>query len=151
LLRQGRRIAAVGGSDSHASTQPVGRPQTVVYGKGLATRDLVDGLRRGRCYVAESNAVSLALSASREGNASAAGPGEPLTVPPGADVTVTAEVSGAPDATIALLSDGGCVGRAKTDASGDGRLTWTAPGGEARFARVEVRRRARFPTMVALS
>ena len=31
LLRQGRRIAAVGGSDSHASTQPVGRPQTVVY------------------------------------------------------------------------------------------------------------------------
>ena len=31
LLRQGRRITAVGGSDSHAPDQPVGRPQTVVY------------------------------------------------------------------------------------------------------------------------
>ncbi len=37
LLRQGRRITAVGGSDSHASSQPVGRPQTVVYAQGLAT------------------------------------------------------------------------------------------------------------------
>jgi hypothetical protein len=151
LLRQGRRIAAVGGSDSHASTQPVGRPQTVVYAQGLATRDLVDGLRRGRCYVAESSAVSLVVSASRERGASTAGPGETLTVPPGADVTVTAEVSGAPDANIALVTDGGCVGRVKSDASGDGRLTWTTSGGEARFVRVEVRRRARFPSMVALS
>jgi PHP domain len=151
LLRQGRRIAAVGGSDSHTSTQPVGRPQTVVYARGLASGDLVDGLRRGRCYVAESSAVSLVLSASRDGGALTAGPGETLTVPPGADVTVAAEVSGAPDASIALLTDGGCVGRAKTDASGDGRLTWTAPGGQARFVRVEVRRRSRFPSMVAMS
>ena len=72
-------------------------------------------------------------------------------MPPGAVVTVTAQVSGAPDACIALLTDGGCVGRAKTDASGDGRLTWTVAGGQARFARVEVRRRARFPSMVAMS
>jgi len=151
LLRQGKRITAVGGSDSHASTQPLGRPQTVVYAQGLATRDLVDGLRRGRCYVAESSAVSLVLSASREGSSSTAGPGETLTVPPGADVAVTAEVSGAPDANIALGTDGGCVGRAKTDASGDGRLTWTTSGDEARFARVEVRRKVRFPSMVALS
>jgi predicted metal-dependent phosphoesterase TrpH len=151
LLRQGRRITAVGGSDSHASTQPLGRPQTVVYAQGLVTRDLVDGLRRARCYVAESSAVSLVLSASREGSRSTAGPGETLTVPPGADVAVTAEVSGAPDANIALVTDGGCVGRAKTDASGDGRLTWTTSGGDAPFARVEVRRRARFPSMVALS
>jgi hypothetical protein len=122
-----------------------------VYAQGLATRDLVDGLRRGRCYVAESSSVSLLLSASREDGASTTVPGETLTVPPGADVTVTAEVSGAPDANIALVTDGGCVGRAKTDASGDGRQTWTTSAGEARFARVEVRRRATFPSMVALS
>ena len=151
LLRDGRRIAAVGGSDSHASSQPVGRPQTVVDAQGLATPDLVEGLRRGRCYVAESSAVALALNACRDDGAAKAGPGETLTVPPGAAVTVTAQVTGAPDAIIALLTDGGCVGRAKTDASGEGRLTWTASGGQSRFARVEVRRRARFPSMVALS
>ena len=120
LLRQDRRITAVGGSDSHASSQPVGRPQTVVYAQGLATPDLIEGLRRGRCYVAESSAVTLALSASRDDGAASAAPGETLTVPPGAVVTVTAQLSGAPDACIALLTDGGCVGRAKTDASGTG-------------------------------
>jgi hypothetical protein len=149
LLRQGRRIAAVGGSDSHGSSQPVGRPQTVVYAQGLAAPDLVAGLRHGRSYMAESSAVSLALRASHDGGGATAGPGETLVVPPDAAVTVTAQVSGAPDASVALVTDGGCVGRAKTDSSGDGWLTWTA--GQARFARVEVRRRARFPSMVALS
>jgi hypothetical protein len=151
LLRHGRRITAVGGSDSHASNQPVGRPQTVVYAQGLSTPDLVAGLHRGRCYVTESSAVSLVFSASRDDGTAMAGPGETLTVPPGTAVTVTAQVIGAPDASVALITDGGCVGRAKTDASGHGRLTWTASGGQARFARVEVRRRARFPSMVALS
>ena len=89
LLRQGRRITAVGGSDSHVSTQPVGRPQTVVYAQGPSTPDLVDGLRRGRCYVTESSAVTLVLSAFRDDGATA-GPGETLTVRPGAAVTVTA-------------------------------------------------------------
>ena len=151
LLRHDRRITAVGGSDSHASSQPVGRPQTVVYAQDLATPDLVEGLRRGRCYVAESSAVTLVLSASRDDGTATAGPGETLTVRPGAAVTVTARVSGAPDASVALVTEGGCMGRAKTDASGDGELTWTSFGGQARFARVEVRRRARSPSMVALS
>lgn len=150
LLRQGRRIAAVGGSDSHMSTQPVGRPQTVVYAQSLGTADLVEGLRSGRCYVAESDSVSLVLNASRA-NGVSAGPGETLKLQPGAAVTVTVQVSGAPDTSVALLTDAGCVGRAKTDSSGNGRLTWTACGGQARFARVEVRRRATFPSMVALS
>jgi hypothetical protein len=151
LLRQGRRIAAVGGSDSHTSSQPVGRPQTVVHARSLTTPDLIEGLRCGRCYVAESNAVSLVLNASRDDGATPAGPGETLAVPAGAAVTVTARVSCAPDASVALVTDGGCVGRAKTDASGDGRLTWTTAGGQARFVRVEVRRRATFPSMVAIS
>ena len=93
---------------------------------------------------------SLVLNASR-GDGISAGPGETLMLRPGAAVTVTARVSGAPDASVALLTDAGCVGRAKTDASGDGQLTWTASGGQARFARVEVRRRTTFPSMVALS
>jgi hypothetical protein len=151
LLRHGRRITAVGGSDSHTSDQPVGRPQTVVYAQGLSTPELVAGLRRGRCYLTESSAVSVVFSASCDDGTAMAGPGDTLTVPPETTVTVTARVSGAPDASIALITDGGCVGRAKTDGSGRGRLTWTAAGGQTRFARVEVRRRARFPSMVALS
>ena len=90
-------------------------------------------------------------TSSRDDGTATAGPGETLTVRPGAAVTVTARVSGAPDASVALVTEGGCMGRAKIDASGDGELTWTSFGGQARFARVEVRRRARSPSMVALS
>ena len=149
--RQGRRIAAVGGSDSHVQDQPVGRPQTVVYAQELSTPALIDGLRRGRCYLTESSAVTLVLSASHAGGTVTAGPGETPSARSEADVTVTVEVSGARDCCIALVTDGGCVGRVKTDACGRGTLTWTASAGEARFARVEVRRRTRFPSMVALS
>ncbi|HEX7428013.1 MAG TPA: hypothetical protein VF328_13985, partial [Mycobacterium sp.] len=92
-------------------------------------------LKHGRCYVAESSSVALALTVSRDGNT----------------VTVAAEVTGAPEAKISLITDSGCAGRAKTDQSGVGRLTWTDSGGVARFARIEVRRRSRFPSMVAMS
>ena len=47
LLRQGRRITAVGGSDSHVSDQPVGRPQTVVY-----AQELVDAVTSSMASVA---------------------------------------------------------------------------------------------------
>jgi hypothetical protein len=150
LLRQGRRMAAVGGSDSHTSTQPVGRPQTVVYSQSLGTADVVEGLRRGRSYVAESNAVSLVLKASRYDGA-VAGPGETLTVRPDTPLTIAAEVAGAPQSSLAIITDSGCVGRVKTDDGGAARLRWDCMAGEARFARVEVRRRARIPSMVALS
>ncbi|MDT5283223.1 MAG: hypothetical protein QOJ20_4418 [Mycobacterium sp.] len=150
LLRQGRRITAVGGSDSHASSQPVGRPQTVVYAHDSSTPALIDGLRNGRCYVTESNAVTLALNAFC-GDGAAAGPGETLTVRPDTPLTVTAEVTGAADSSLAIITDGGCVGRVKTDDCGARRLRWDCMAGEARFARVEVRRRSRFPSMVAMS
>jgi hypothetical protein len=151
LLRQGRRIAAVGGSDSHATNQPLGRPQAVVYARGLSTPGLVDGLRRGRCYLAESNAVSLVLSASRDDGAVTAGPGETLSVPPDTPLTVTAGVTGAADSSLAIITDRGCVGRMKTDDCGAAKLRWDCMAGEARFARIEVRRRSRFPSMVAMS
>ena len=153
LLRQGRRIAAVGGSDSHGPNQPIGRPQTVVHAEDLSPGGVVDSMRRCRCYVAESSAVTLQLNASHDDGTTTAGLGETLRVPPGGDVTVTAAVTGAPDASLAVVTDAGCVGRAKTDASGAGMVQWTGSGADARFARVEVRRaaRARFPSMVALS
>ena len=150
LLRHGRRITAVGGSDSHASNQPVGRPQTVVYAHDSSTPALIDGLRNGRCYVTESNAVTVALNAFR-GDGAEAGPGETLTVRPDTPLTVTAEVTGAPDSSLAIITDGGCVGRVKTDDCGAASLRWDCMAGEARFARVEVRRRTRLPSMVALS
>jgi len=66
-------------------------------------------------------------------------------------MTITAEVAGAAESSLAIITDGGCVGRVKTDDCGATKLRWGCMAGEARFARIEVRRRARIPSMVALS
>jgi hypothetical protein len=155
LLRQGRRVAAVAGSDSHAPQQRVGMPQTVVHAAQLSTPALVEGLRRGRAYIAESSEVTVELTASCPAGdrTVTAGPGETLVMSPTAPVTVNAAVNGAPGASLALITAAGCAVRATVDGSGAGRLTWTTTGADARFARVEVRRaaRRRLPSMVALT
>ena len=93
LLRQGRRVVAVGGSDSHGEHQQVGSPQTVVHADGLSVPAIVDGLRCGRSYLARSRDVALELTATADDGV--AGPGQTLRVPSGASVTVTAVISGA--------------------------------------------------------
>jgi hypothetical protein len=151
LLRQGRRLVAVGGSDSHGKHQPVGSPQTVVHAGELSVPAIIDGLRRGRSYLARSCDVALELTASCANSDGMAGPGQTLRVPEGAPVTVTAVISGAPDTTIALITAAGCVGRATIGTSA--RLQWELDAASARFARLEVRESQRRPlgAMVALT
>lgn len=54
-LRQGRRIYANGGSDIHglgsAGIALLGTPTNHVYAANLSKADIVDALRRGRCFV----------------------------------------------------------------------------------------------------
>jgi hypothetical protein len=154
LLCQGRRIVAVGGSDSHGKHQPVGSPQTVVHAGGLSTSAIIDGLRCGRSYLARSCDVALELTASCPSSGDGvSGPGQTLRVPPDAPVTVTAVISGAPDTNVALLTAAGCAARASVGRSGRARLRWELDAASARFARLEVREAQRRPlaTMVALT
>jgi len=149
LLRQGRRVVAVGGSDSHGEHQQVGSPQTIVHADGLSTPAIVDGLRCGRSYLARSCDVALELTASGDGGV--AGPGQTLRVPPGTSATVTAVISGAPDTTVVLITAEGRVRQATVGPSA--RLQWDLDAASARFARLEVREAQRRPlgAMVALT
>lgn len=152
LLRQGRRIVAVGGSDSHARRQLVGAPQTAVHATELSVPAIVDGLRRGRSYIVGSRDVACELTASCPSGGDVAGPGQQLRVPPADTVTVTAMISGAPGTTAALITAAGCAGRAPVASAGS-RLQWELDAASARFARLEVRdgRRGRLGAMVALT
>ncbi len=147
LLRQGRRVVAVGGSDSHGKHQPVGSPQTVVHADGLSVPAIVDGLRCGRSYLARSRDVALELTATTDDGV--AGPGQTLRVPPGASVTVTAVISGAPGANVALITAAGCaeratVGRVSPAAMGTRRgLRALRATGGARSAAAPARRDGR--------
>ncbi len=152
LLRQGRRVVAVGGSDSHGKHQPVGSPQTVVHAGELSTPAIVDGLRCGRSYIARSRDVALELTA-RSAAVDVAGPGRALRVPADTPVTVTAVISGAPDTTAALMTTAGCAARATVGRSGRARMQWELDAASTRFARLEVREAQRRPlgAMVALT
>jgi hypothetical protein len=152
LLRQGRRIVAVGGSDSHGKHQPVGSPQTAVHAGELSTPAIVDGLRCGRSYIARSCDVALQLTACSAA-ADVAGPGQALRVPPDTPVIVSAVISGTPDTTAALITAAGCAARATVGRSGRARLQWELDAVSARFARLEVREAQRRPlgAMVALT
>jgi len=155
LLRQGRRVVAVAGSDSHGPHQPVGLPQTIVRATELSTRALVEGLRRGYSYITQSGAVTVELAAScssRDG-VDVAGAGEVLWVAPEARVTVSAVISGAPGTRATLITAAGCAGRATIAGSDPTRLRWEIDAAGARFVRVEVRQSSRSPfgAMVALT
>ncbi|ORW32543.1 hypothetical protein AWB91_11415 [Mycobacterium paraense] len=151
LLCEGRRVVAVGGSDSHARRQPVGSPQTVVYARELSTAALIDGLRRGRSYIARSRGATVEFTASCAGRG--AGLGETLRVAPETPVTVTAMITGAPGTTAALVTAEGCVGRAAVRGPARTMLRWEVDAAAARFARLEIRETPRRPlgSMVALT
>ena len=141
LLRQDRRVAAVGGSDSHGKHQPVGSPQTVVHADGLSAPAIV----AGGCVAAVRTSLDRAmwpeLTASTDDGV--AGPGQTLRVAPGASVTVTAVISGAPGTTVALITAAGRVRQATVGPSA--RLQWQLDAASARFARLEVREAQQTP------
>lgn len=60
-LQQGRRLTAVGGSDSHNpgpadGPSPIGLPATLVHAEGLSREALLAGIRQGRVVVDVRNA-----------------------------------------------------------------------------------------------
>jgi hypothetical protein len=91
----------------------------------------VAALGRGRAYLAESSAVTLTLSVNGEV------PGGETGVP----AHVRAEVTGAPDSTLALRTAGGTVATAPVDSQGRQVLSWMIRDPKARYVRAEVRRR----------
>ena len=122
LLRRGRYIPALGNSDAHREPQVVGLPHNVVLADDLTTPAVLAGLRAGHSYLAESAEVQLAVQA-RSG-AHQAGIGERLDVAPDAAVRVKADVAGAPQATIRLLTPTGPARVVPVRPDGRGSLTF---------------------------
>ena len=138
MLVLGRFKPVIGNSDTHNPGQTVGRAQTVVHAETLSTAAVLDGVRRGRSWLAESSAVQLTFEASLRG--ATAGIGERLPAR-GLDlVDVRLEVSGAPNCVAQIIGPvlpvGGCV----IGSGGEATVTARVPVGLAKFVRAEVRR-----------
>ncbi|MBZ5737730.1 CehA/McbA family metallohydrolase [Nocardioides mangrovi] len=136
LLVAGRRIPAVGNSDSHQQSQQIGLAQTVVRAESLAVTDLVAGYRGGHSWITGSADVDIPeFTATLDDVSGQCGD----TVPSGPDdeVTVRLTVTGVSGATASLIGPTSTLARA---AAVDGTITLETqvPGGTA-FVRVEVR------------
>jgi hypothetical protein len=136
--RYGRWLPAVGNSDAHREPQVIGLPQTIVRARGLDRRSILDGVRSGRSWLAESAGVQLSLDCSAGGRT--AGIGERLTAAPGAAVEVALTVSGAPGASVRLVTDEGAIVTRPLPADGAGTVGWTTTPQNSAYVRAEVRR-----------
>ncbi|GGX83391.1 phosphoesterase [Streptomyces minutiscleroticus] len=135
----GSWLPAMGGSDAHRDPDAVGTPQTVVLADDLTREAVLEGIRAGRSYVAESREVSLSFSAAGP-RGEHAGIGERLRVGPEAPVAVRLTVAGAPGCTLRLVTDQGVLLTSGTlPESGEGTLRWRTTPAYAAYVRAEVR------------
>ncbi|MFC9161862.1 CehA/McbA family metallohydrolase [Streptomyces fungicidicus] len=142
-VREGRDgrdwIPAMGSSDAHRDPDAVGLPQTVVLADDLTREAVLDGIRAGRSYVAESAGVSLAFTASG-GRGEHVGIGERLRVDDDTPVAVRLEVEGAPRCTVRFVTDQGVLHTgAPLPVSGSGVLEWRTTPSYAAYVRAELR------------
>lgn len=153
MLRRGRWLPAIGNSDAHREPQMVGLPQTAVLADELTTGAVLDGLRAGRCYLAESAEVELSMTATDR--RTTAGIGERLAADPDQQVDVEVTATGVPGCTARLIGPSGPVAVAASAPDGSATLQATTRPHDTSYLRAEVRRpvptETTLDTMVALS
>ncbi len=136
---RGRRpwLPAMGNSDAHSVPQVIGLPHNVVLSDGLSHDALLDGIRAGRNWIAESSAVQLGFSATSGGRQAQIG--DRLAVTAQSPVDVTVGVSGVPNGVVRIISDEGQVMQSSLPAAGAGTVTYRTTPSLAAYVRAEVR------------
>jgi hypothetical protein len=133
-------LPAMGDSDAHSPGQVIGLPQNVVLADDLTDTAVLEGLRRGTNWLAESSSVDLDFRVTaRSGSARTAGIGERLSVPADTPVDVSITVRGVPDATVRFITDEGQMHQESLPAAGSGTVTWRTTPSLAAYVRAEIR------------
>lgn len=130
-------LPAMGNSDAHSPGDTVGSPQNVVLADGLDRDAILEGIRAGRVWVAESGDVGLTFEATA-GDESA-GIGDRMEVARDTPVTVTLQATGVPDGTVRLLTDQGQLLQTSLAGDGSGTVTWITTAEVTAFVRAEIR------------
>jgi hypothetical protein len=138
-------LPAIGGSDAHAETDVVGLPRNLVLAGDLERSAVLEGMRAGRLWIAESGAVDLSFSASAGGAES--GIGERLAVGRDQRVEVRLQVRGAEGLVARLCTDLGSVVHLPLDRD-PATVAWTTTPAASAYVRAELRRPGPAPTGV---
>jgi hypothetical protein len=111
-LREGHRLAAVGGSDNHNATTPpgepgsIGWPTTVIEAEELSVAAILHGIRSGRTFVDLTASRDKTLDFAAESGGASARMGETLHVVDGAQIQVSIHAAAVQGSTAHLYVDG---------------------------------------------
>jgi hypothetical protein len=147
-LREGHRLAAIGGSDSHNATNPpgppgsIGWPTTVVEADELSVAAILKGIRAGRTFVDLTASHDKQLDFEAESGSARAHMGETLHMTTGASIRVRVHIVSCAGSVARLLLDGEEIATAPPmpvdSARADPETTITVGAGR-HWLRVEVR------------
>jgi hypothetical protein len=147
-LREGHRLSAVGGSDSHNATNPpqppgsIGWPTTAVEAGELSVAAILDGIRHGRTFVDLTASHNKVVDFEADSGSAHAQMGGTLDVAPGAAVHVRISTTACAGSVVHLLLDGKEVplSHATVASEADAAIdTTVTPGAGRHWLRVEVR------------
>jgi len=111
-LRDGGRLAAISGSDSHNATAPAGRsgavgyPVTAVEADELSVSAILNSIRAGRTFVDLTSSKDKTVDFDAECNGASARMGGTLKIDRDGVIQVRIDVTAAKDSTAYLLVDG---------------------------------------------
>lgn len=139
-LAAGRRIPAVGGSDSHRPPDVVGRPQVVVQAEHLSRVSVLDGIRSGRAYLAAARHLALEFACTTDADgAGRATIGDRIVAPTDGALTASARIDGVDQAIVSLHGRDEVVATERLSRAGAPRSWDVDAGVTGGLLRIEVR------------
>ena len=147
-LRDGHRLAAVGGSDSHNATHPpglpgsIGWPTTAVEADELSVEAILKGIRAGRTFVDLTASHDKEVDIEADSGGTHARMGGTLSVSRTSTVHIMVHTAGSAGSVVHLLLDGEETGNSGPvpvrDANGSSEFTINV-GASRHWLRAEVR------------
>ncbi len=142
MLKKGMAKTAIGASDFHKPDSPneIAHPQTVVYSKGLNRNDIIDGIRKGRCYIAENSKISLSLKVSPIHSKHSAAIGDTLSVSKRGKLSVICNVNGISDSSMVILISNNGIEHVFNNVNSNSVLKYNIVHDPIQYIRAEVRK-----------
>lgn len=138
-LRLGKKKIGIGASDTHqasGSRNNLGDPQTVVFARSLSKKDIIDGIRNGRVYVAAQSNIDVNFSIGAEGRI--VGLGDTVYIKHGQQLNILLKIKNCINDTVTLHSNNGLV-RSDVINLNDDILHLKINGDGIKYLRIEIR------------
>lgn len=145
MLKKGLVKTAIGASDFHRhdGKNELSHPQTVVKSKGLNRNAIIDGIRKGHCYIAENSNISLNLEVSSRRSKFPVAIGDTLSINEDGKLSVICRASNILDSSTLLLISNKGVEHIFTNVNSKQVLKYKMPAKGIQYLRAEVRKAGR--------